>query len=75
LKSVAIIPVYGESGTIGTVLEKFRPEYVDEICLVLDDSSSKTIAEIEKSKGKIGIPVKIIQNPIRGGIGHAIKQG
>ena len=57
------------------MLEKFRPEYVDEICLVLDDPSSKTIAEIEKSKGKIGIPVKIIQNPIRGGIGHAIKQG
>ncbi len=75
MKSVAIIPVYGESGTIGTVLEKFRPEYVDEICLVLDDPSSKTTTEIERSKTKIRVSVKIIQNPVRGGIGHAIKQG
>ncbi len=75
MKSVAIIPVYGESDTIGRVLEKFRPEYVDDICLVLDDPASSTLAEIEKAKAKIRVPVRMIQNPVRKGIGHAIKQG
>jgi len=75
LRSIAIIPVYGESGTIGPVLEKFRVGYVDEICLVLDDPAPSTLTEVEAASRKIRVPLKIIQNPIRGGIGRAIRQG
>lgn len=43
--------------------------------MVLDDPAPSTLTEIERARGKIRIPVNIIQNPTRGGIGHAIKQG
>ena len=36
MKTIAIIPVYGESDTIGSVLQRFDPGYVDEICVVAD---------------------------------------
>lgn len=75
MKTIAIIPVYGDSDTIGTVLEKFEPSYVDEICVVADKPGAVTLEAIEEARRQVQVHVKTIQNPIRTGIGHAIRQG
>jgi dolichol-phosphate mannosyltransferase len=75
LKTIAIIPVYGDSDTIGTVLEKFERGYVDEVCIVADKPGVVTLEAIEEARRRIRVPVKTIQNPVRKGIGHAIRQG
>jgi dolichol-phosphate mannosyltransferase len=75
MKTIAIIPVYGDSDTIGTVLEKFEPSSVDEICVVADKPGAITLEAIEEARRQIRVPVKTIQNPVRNGIGYAIRQG
>jgi dolichol-phosphate mannosyltransferase len=75
LKTIAIIPVYGESDAIGAVLERFEPGYVDEICVVADKPGVVTLGAIEEAGRRIRVPIKTIQNPARNGIGYAIRQG
>ena len=75
MKTIAIIPVYGDSETIGTVLERFEPGYVDEVCVVADKPGVVTLGAIEEAGRRIRVPIKTIQNPVRKGIGHAIRQG
>jgi len=75
LKTIAIIPVYGESDAIGTVLGRFEPGYVDEICVVADKPGVVTLGAIEEAGRRIRVPIKTIQNPVRNGIGYAIRQG
>ncbi len=75
MKTIAIIPVYGESDAIRTVLERFEPGFVDEICVVADKPGVVTLGAIEEASRQIRIPIKTIQNPARNGIGYAIRQG
>jgi dolichol-phosphate mannosyltransferase len=75
MRRLAIIPVYREIGKIGTVIERFTPEAVDEVCLVLDDPDYTILREIDDSRKRTQVPVTIIENPIRNGIGYAIKEG
>jgi dolichol-phosphate mannosyltransferase len=75
VKTIAIIPVYGESDTIGRVLERFEPGYVDEICVVADKPGPMTLRAIEDAGQHIRVPVEAITNPVRNGIGYAIRQG
>jgi len=75
LKTIAIIPVYGESDTIGGVLERFDPSYVNEICVVADKPGAMTLGAIEEAGLQIRVPITTIKNPVRNGIGHAIRQG
>ncbi len=75
MRSIAIIPVFRESGRIGGVIERFEPGLVDQICLVLDDPDSRIREEIEEAKSRIKVPITITENPVRRGIGFAIKQG
>jgi len=75
LKTIAIIPVYGESDTLGSVLQRFDPGYVDEICVVADKPGVVTSGAIEEAGQRIRVPIKMITNPVRNGIGHAIRQG
>jgi dolichol-phosphate mannosyltransferase len=75
MRSIAIIPVYREIGKIGRVLERFEAGSVDEICLVLDDPNELITREIEESAKRAQVPVQIIKNPQRNGIGYAIKGG
>ena len=75
MRRVAIIPVYREVGKIGRVIERFPPDSVDQIYLVLDDPNAAILEEIESSKGQTHVPIRIIENPVREGIGYAIKQG
>ena len=75
MRRLAIIPVFREIGKIGTVMEKFNLDSVDEICLVVDNPDETILREIDESRRKTQIPVTIIENPTRNGIGFAIKRG
>jgi dolichol-phosphate mannosyltransferase len=75
MRRLAIIPVYREIGKIGTVIEKFTPESVDEVCLVVDDPDEAILNEITQSRSRTRVPVTIIENSARNGIGFAIKEG
>ncbi|TMI67221.1 glycosyltransferase family 2 protein [Candidatus Bathyarchaeota archaeon] len=75
MRRLAIIPVFREIGKIGTVMEKFNLDSVDEICLVVDDPDETILREIDESRRKTQVPVTIIENPTRNGIGFAIKRG
>jgi dolichol-phosphate mannosyltransferase len=75
MRRLAIIPVYREIGKIGTVIEKFTPESVDEVCLVVDDPDEAILNEITESRSRTRVPVTIIENSARNGIGFAIKEG
>jgi len=75
MRRLAIIPVFREIGKIGTVIERFSPDSVDEVCLVVDDPDEAILKEIDDSRKRTQVPVTIIENPARNGIGFAIKEG
>lgn len=75
MKIVAILPVFRETGKIGRVIERFGPGAVDEVCLVVDAPDAALLKEIDEARSRISVPVKIIENPGREGIGYAIKEG
>jgi len=75
MRRLAVIPVYREIGKIGNVIERFNPLSVDEVCLVVDDPDETILEEIDESRKRIQVPVTIIENPTRNGIGYAIKEG
>lgn len=75
MKTIAIIPVYGNSDTIRNVLERFEPGYADEICVVADNPGPVTISGIEEARHHVRIPIRTVRNPVRKGIGYAIRQG
>jgi dolichol-phosphate mannosyltransferase len=75
MRRLAIIPVYREIGKIGTVIKRFTPESVDEVCLVVDDPDESILGEIDESRRRTQVPITIIKNPTRNGIGFAIKKG
>src|SRR3989442_7566898 len=75
MRRLGIIPVYREIGKIGTVIERFTPESVDEVCLVVDYPDETILKEIDDSRARTQVPVTIIKNPARNGIGFAIKKG
>lgn len=71
-KTIAIIPVYRDNDNIRRVLEKFSKKFVDEICLVIDcptDSANRAFVT------PAHIPVHVIRNDVRKGVGYALKQG
>ena len=72
---LAIIPVYDELGKIGEVISNFSKTFVDEICLVLDSPTTTIRNEIKNSVRKIDVPLHLIENYKRKGIGFAIRQG
>lgn len=75
LRKIAVIPVYDEVGKIGKVLSRFTNPAVGEICLVVDRPSKTILHEIKTAIKKIGVPVHIIRNAQRKGVGYAIREG
>jgi dolichol-phosphate mannosyltransferase len=75
MHSLAIIPVYREPEKAGAVLKRFEPGLVDEICVVVDNPDERMATEIRNALNEVEVPVSIINNPERKGIGHAIRQG
>jgi dolichol-phosphate mannosyltransferase len=74
-RALAVIPVYDEYGKIGTVISRFANATVEEICAVVDRPSKAILSEIEEASEKICVPVKVIENPRRNGVGYAIREG
>jgi dolichol-phosphate mannosyltransferase len=72
-KVLAVIPVYHDNNNVLKVIEKFTKEFVQVICLVMDDVSDRD-ANYQYTT-PAGIPIKVIRNAKREGIGYAIKQG
>src|SRR5438270_11465945 len=75
MRRLAIIPVFREIGKIGNVIARFTPQSVDEVCLVVDDPEEAILEEIDESRKRTQVLVRIIENPTRNGIGYAIKEG
>ena len=75
MRRLAIIPVFREIGKIGAVIERFSPESIDEVCLVVDDPDEAILKEIDDSRKRTLVPVTVIKNPARNGVGYAIKEG
>jgi len=74
-RKIVIIPVYEQLGTIGKVLAKFTNPAVNEICLVVDCPTEALLQEIEIAGRETKIPIHIINNSQRMGVGYAIREG
>jgi dolichol-phosphate mannosyltransferase len=74
-KKIAITCVYNDTANILKVLAKFQDKIVDEICIVVDCATKDNLEEIGKAAAKIGIPVHVISNRERKGVGNAIREG
>lgn len=70
-----MIPLYGESDKIGRVLSRFPNEAVDEICLILDSPTQRTMTEIARATRGLMTPLTTIRNSTRKGMTHALRQG
>ncbi len=75
MRSVAILPVYREIGKIGRVVERFDPDSIEQVCLVVDNPNTAIMNEIEGARARTKVPITIIENPSRKGVGYAIKEG
>jgi len=74
-RKIVIIPVYDQIGTIGKVLSRFVELGVNQICLIVDCPTSTLLREIDIAARGIKIPVHIVKNRRRMGIGYALKKG
>jgi len=72
---LAIIPVYEETGRIGKVVSRFSRRFTDEVCLVLDSPSTAIRSEVEASARETDVPIRVVENSRRRGIGFAIREG
>jgi len=70
-----IIPVFGETDAICTVLNRFRRGSIDTICLVIDIPLKSDMERIRESALRTNITVHIIKNKRRTGVGSSLKQG
>lgn len=73
LGTIAIIPVYHDNDNVLKVLAKFKVGVVDEICLVMDSASQGDAEKILRTP--FTVPIHLIRNEERKGIGYAIRQG
>ncbi len=74
-KIVAIVPIYREIGKIGKVLARFDQGLVDQVCIIADDPNQDILEEVRNASANLKVPLRLIQNPQRKGIGFALKQG
>jgi dolichol-phosphate mannosyltransferase len=75
MNTLAIVPVFLETGKIPDILSRFEPGSVDEICLVVDHPGTGIEDELKEWKFRAAAPLRLIVNPSRKGVGHAIRQG
>lgn len=75
MKRIVIIPIYRDSDNLLKVLTKFSDRVVDEIYIVADCVEKGGIDEIAEAATKIKIPINLVRNQKRKGIGYAIRSG
>src|SRR5919206_443643 len=69
MKTGAIIPVYNEEDRIGGVLGRFAPGLVDEVVVIDDGSTDKTVSILAASGATV------IRHPERRGVGAGLRDG
>jgi len=74
-KKIVVIPAYADTSKLLEVLAKFYDKVVDEICIVIDCVTEGELAEIKKATGNIDLPLHLIVNKERKGVGFAIRRG
>jgi dolichol-phosphate mannosyltransferase len=74
-RKLAIIPVYDPIGNIDNILQKFKAQEIDEICLVVDCPKGNILRDIESVRKEINIETYVITHPKRMGVGYAIREG
>jgi dolichol-phosphate mannosyltransferase len=75
LRVGAVIPVYGDSDSVCWMLGRFSKSPVNTICLVVDAPLKETMNRIREAARRVGIPVHIIKNERRTGVGSSLRQG
>ncbi len=71
----ALVPVYRETGKIGRVLSRFAGVRVDQVYVIVDRPTEALLREIRSEGQKAEVPLCILENAQRRGIGHALRQG
>ncbi|MDG6900518.1 MAG: glycosyltransferase family 2 protein [Nitrososphaerota archaeon] len=74
-KTGVIIPVFGETETIISVLGKLKRLPVSSVCVVIDVPLKSVMEKIRIAAKEAGVPVHIIKNESRRGVGYALRQG
>lgn len=75
LRIGVVIPIYGDSDSACWVLNRLRSGLVSTVCLVVDVPLKPAMTKIREAARKIRIPVHIIKNRSREGVGLALRQG
>lgn len=74
-RGIVIIPAYHDTGNLVRVLKKFTDKIVSEICIVVDCATADDLSAINEAASKIKVPIHVIRNEKKNGVGHAIREG
>lgn len=72
---LAIVPTWRERQKICKVIRKFKKGTVDEICIVMDEPWMNAENTIRAAGKGSEIPIHVISNPKRRGVGYALREG
>jgi dolichol-phosphate mannosyltransferase len=75
LNRIAIVPVYRDMNSLLNVLARLRAGIVQEICIVVDCGSEQELRHIERVAENMKMPVHLISNLERKGVGNALREG
>jgi dolichol-phosphate mannosyltransferase len=75
MKIIGITCAYRDTRNVVKVLEKFPKRAVDEMFIVVDCADGNDLEKIEKTAAKTEIPLRIMSNKERKGVGSAIREG
>ncbi len=75
VSSIVIIPSCNNTKQLLTVLNDFKQKMVNEICVVIDQAPEQDLTALKAVSDASTIPMHMICNKQRMGIGLAIKQG
>lgn len=72
---LAIVPTWQDFDKVICVIRRFKKGTVNEICVVIDEPWPNAERLLRATGEEIGIPVHVIQNPSRMGVGYALREG
>jgi dolichol-phosphate mannosyltransferase len=75
IKRIAIIPACRNTLQLIKVLRAFPRKIVDEICIIIDAAGAGEVKLVENAAIQTKIPIHIIANNERKGVGLAIQEG
>ncbi len=74
-KDIVIIPACHNTPQLLKVLGDFREKTVNEICVIIDCATKNDLQLIENAANQSIVPVQVLSNRERKGIGVAIREG